>query len=98
MSTESANATRTVGDTNENMIFTGPGVLYGIFPELVTTGTITVRDTATAAAGTALHICAIGLPQAGKVFGDARGIRFQKGCSIQLSAASDLSLIKWLPL
>lgn len=98
MSTDIANGTRTTGDTAEHMIFTGRGVLYGIYPELTTTGTITVRDTATVAGAGTVHVCAIGLTQAGKSFGDQRGIQFQSGCSVQLSVATDLSWIKWQPL
>lgn len=97
MSVDTSNGTRTTGDTAEHMIFTGRGVLFGIYPELTTTGTITIRDTAAVVAGAAMHVCAIGLTQAGKTFGDQRGILFQNGCSIQLSVATDLSLIKWLP-
>lgn len=84
--------TRTTGDTNEHMIHTGPCVLYGIYPELTTTGTITVRDTATVAGAGTVHVCAIGLLQAGKTFG---GIFFAKGLSIHLSVATDLSMIVW---
>lgn len=83
---------RTAGDTNEHMIHVGPCVLYGIFPELTTTGTITVRDTASVAGAGTVHVCAIGLTQAGKDFG---GIRFNAGLSIQLSVNTDLSMIVW---
>lgn len=84
--------TRTPGDTVENIVHVGPCVLYGILPELTTTGTITIRDSATAAAVAAKHICAIGLTQIGKDFG---GVRFNAGLTVQLSVASDLSLIVW---
>jgi hypothetical protein len=99
MSVDIANGTRTTGDTAEHMIFTGRGVLFGVYPELTTTGTITIRDGALAdGSGAIVHVCAIGLTQAGKSFGDQRGIQFLKGCTVQLSVATDLSLIKWAPL
>jgi hypothetical protein len=85
--------TRTTGDTNENVIHTGSCVLYGIYPELTTTGTITARDNATAVGGTPKHVCAIGLLQAGKTFG--QGVFFAKGLTVQLSVGTDLSLIAW---
>ena len=81
---------RTVGDTVENIICAAPCILYGIYPELTTTGTITVRDSATAAGVTAKHVCAIGLTQVGKTFD---GIRMQKGLTVQLSVGTDLSMI-----
>lgn len=84
--------TRTPASTAEQVIHAGPCVLYGILPELTTTGTITVRDSATAAAAGTVHVCAIGLTQAGKDFG---GIRFNAGLTIQLSVATDLSMIVW---
>jgi hypothetical protein len=97
MSMDRANGSRTAGNTTENVIFAGPCVLFGVFPELTTTGTITIRDSATAAAVTPLHICAIGLPQAGKTFGDQRGVFLANGLTVQLSVGTDLSLIKWAP-
>lgn len=84
--------TRTTGDTAENVIHAGPCILYGVYPELTTTGTITFRDSATAAAAAAKHVCAIGLPQAGKTFD---GVRFNNGLTVQLSVNTDLSLIVW---
>ena len=83
--------TRTIGDTADNMIHTGKCVLYGVYPELTTTGTITIREGATAG-GTIKHVCAIGLTQAGKSFG---GVVFPRGMSMQLSVGTDLSLIVW---
>lgn len=95
----SANVTRTIGDTNENVIYAGRCVLFGIYPELTTTGTITVRNQPTAAggAGNVKHVCAIGLLQAGKTFGP-KGIILEKGLTVQLSVATDLSAIVWEPL
>jgi hypothetical protein len=88
-----ARGTRTPAATSESLIHTGPCVLYGIYPELTTTGTITVRDSATAAGAGTVHVCAIGLLQAGKTF--AEGFFFAKGLTIQLSVATDLSMIVW---
>lgn len=94
MSIEKAAGTRTTGDTAEHVIFTGAGVLFSITPELTTTGTITIRDAAATGGSNVVHVCAIGLTQAGKVFGP-RGMAFQAGCTVQLSAAGDLSWLSW---
>lgn len=85
--------TRLTAVTTEVLIHAGPCVLYGILPELTTTGTITVRDGALAdGSGTTMSVSAIGLTQAGKYFG---GVRFNKGLTVQLSVATDLSTIVW---
>lgn len=94
MSNDRKNMTRTTGNTNENVIFAGRCLLHGVYPELTTTGTITIRDSATAAGSAARHICAIGLTQQGKKFG---GVLFEKGLTVQLSVATDLSAIVWEP-
>lgn len=83
---------RTPGDTVENIVHAGRCLVYNISPELTTTGTITLRDSATAAAGTAKHVCAIGLTQAGK---DLGGVLFASGLTVQLSVATDLTAISW---
>lgn len=92
-----ANGSRTAGDTAEHVIYAGPCILYSIQPELTTTGTITVRDAATTGGSNVVHVCAIGLLQAGKTFGGGKGILMQKGLTVQLSVASDLSMISWEP-
>jgi len=92
-----ANRTETIGDTAENVISAKPCILYGIYPRLTTTGTITTRNTATAAGGAVEHICAIGLTQQGKTFGP-KGVIYRTGLTIQLSVASDLCTIAWEPL
>lgn len=86
--------TRTTGDTNENVIHAGRCVLYGVYPELTTTGTITLRNAAAAGAGAPAvkHVAAIGLTQQGKQFD---GVLFENGLTVQLSVATDLSLIVW---
>ena len=81
---------RTAADTNEHVICAGPCKLYAILPELLTTGTITVRDSLTAAGGTATRVGAIGLSQAGL---DFQGATFLKGLTVQLSVSTDLSSI-----
>ena len=87
---------RTDGDTNEHVICAKQCRLMAIRPELTTTGTITVRDYAATGggAGAIVHVCAIGLPQAGKAFGP-KGVLMKKGLTIQLSVATDLSAIVW---
>lgn len=87
----------TPGDTAEHIISARAGWLYGVWPNLTTTGTITFRNAATAAGGTAFIVCAIGLTQAGKNFGPL-GVFFDTGITVQLSVASDLSMIVYEPL
>lgn len=86
--------TRTPGDTNENLVHTGPCLVWNISPELTTTGTITLRDAPAAGDGSAVvkHVCAIGLTQAGKNLG---GVLFPRGLTVQLSVATDLTGITW---
>lgn len=93
-----ANITRLAGNTNEQVISNKRCRLYGIYPELTTTGTITVRNQATAAGGSGniKHVTAIGLLQAGKTFGP--GAVFENGLTVQLSVSTDLSAIVWEPM
>lgn len=87
---------RTPASTAEQLVHAGPCIVYGISPDLTTTGTITIRDGAAAdASGAVLSVSAIGLTQAGKQFGQAKGVLCQKGLTVQLSVATDLSLISW---
>lgn len=89
------NMTRTAANTNEQVIFAGRCVLHALLPEATTTGTITLRDSATAAGSTALHIAAIGLTQAGK---DFKSTIFNSGLTVQLSAgATDRVAVLWSP-
>lgn len=82
---------RTAGDTAEHVISAKPCVVYGVYPELTTTGTITFRNAAATGGSAVLHVAAIGLTQAGKSFGP--GVVFDTGLTVQLSVATDLSLI-----
>lgn len=89
------NGTRLAAVTTEQLIYSGRCLLYAILPELTTTGTITVRDGAAAdASGSVDHVAAIGLTQLGK---DFKGYLLEKGLTVQLSVATDLSLIVWEP-
>lgn len=85
---------KTTGVTTEQVISTRPCWIYGITPELTTTGTITLRNQATAAGGASMHVCAIGLTQAGKAFG-AWGLYFDTGLTIQLSVNTDITLVQY---
>lgn len=85
---------RTAGNTNEQVVFAGRCILFGIYPEKTTGGTITLRDSATAAGATAFSVSAIGLTQAGKEFG---GIVCNLGLTIQLSDATDLTTVVYVP-
>lgn len=89
-----ANLYRHTGTATETVISTVPCIVYGIIPEATTTGTITLRDSATAAGSAAKHIAAIGLTQAGKEFG-AAGVFFANGLTVQNSVAGDASAIIW---
>lgn len=82
---------RTAGVTTEQLVMAGKCIVYGVHPELTTTGTITLRDAAATGGANVIHIAAIGLLQPGKTF--SGGVLFQKGVTIQLSVASDLSLL-----
>lgn len=90
------NGTRTANSTNDQVIYAGRCRLKGVYPELTTTGTISIYDDAAASTGTLKHVCAIGLTQAGKTFGPD-GIVMQKGIVVDQSAGTDISLIVWEP-
>lgn len=80
----------TAGNTNEQVVSDGRCRLIAIRPQLTTTGTITLRNQATAAGGASAHQCAIGLTQQGK---DFNGAVFERGLTIQLSAATDITAV-----
>jgi hypothetical protein len=83
---------RSAGVITEQLISSKPCWLFGVKPELTTTGTITLRDGAAAdATGAIKHVCALGLTQQGKDF--PVGVFFQNGLTVQLSVATDLSMI-----
>lgn len=89
--------TRTANSTAEQLIKAGPCILYGIYPELTTTGTITIRDGGVAdASGTIDHVAAIGLTQAGKSFGTF-GVYMEKGITVQQSVGTDQMAVVWEP-
>lgn len=92
MSAKPKEAFLTAGATAEQLIHDGPCLVHGIYPQLTTTGTVTLRNTATAAGGTVKSLSAIGLTQAGKTFG---GVRYDTGLTVQLSQATDLCTIVW---
>lgn len=85
---------RTPGDTAEHVISTGPCWVYGITPELTTTGTITLRNAAVTGGAAILAVAAIGLTQAGKTFSPF-GVFFDTGLTVQLSVGTDISMIEW---
>jgi hypothetical protein len=99
MSTNSLfkNGTRLAAVTTDQVIYAGRCKLYGIYPELTTTGTITVGDHPTTAATNIKHVCAIGLDQRGKTFGPD-GVLFQMGLVIDLSVGTDQALVVWEPV
>lgn len=87
---------RTANSTAEQVLCAGPCFVWGVRPELTTTGTITLRNDSAAngAAGAIMHVAAIGLTQAGK---DFDGALFPKGLTVQQSVGTDLSHITWEP-
>ncbi len=85
---------RSDATTLEQRIHTGRCRLYGVHPELITTGTITIRDGVTPGENTnTKHVCAIGMLQAGKNFGN--GVDFNNGLSVQVSVITDRALLSW---
>jgi hypothetical protein len=79
---------RTAGVTSEQVVFARRCRVFGINPELTTTGTITLRDSATAGGANVIHVCAIGLTQVGK---SLEGAVFYNGLTVQLSVGTDLT-------
>ena len=94
MSTQSAQYFVPAVNTNEQLVITGPVVLYGIYPTPNTTaGAVTIRDGAAAdASGDTVQVCALGLPAAGKTFGP-KGILLKKGLTIQHGTGADTCLV-----
>lgn len=91
-----ANKTRLAGTTDDQVIYAGRCVLYGIYPELVTTGVVEIHDHATTS-DALIHTIAIGCLTAGKTFGP-KGVIMNAGIVIDLTAATDLCLVVWEPL
>jgi hypothetical protein len=81
---------RTANSTAEQVVVAGRVRLHAVRPELTTTGTLTLRDSATAAAGTPVHVAAIGVTQAGK---DFHGAVFNNGITLQQSVGTDQCLV-----
>lgn len=91
-----ANKTLLAGTTNDQVVFAGKCVLYGIYPSLTTTGTIEIHDHASTSDNLVMT-CAIGLTQAGKTFGP-KGIFMANGIVIDCSVNTDLGVVVWEPL
>lgn len=91
-----ANKTPLAGTTDDQVIFAGKCVLYGIYPQLTTTGTIEIHDHATTS-DNLVHKQAIGLTMPGVTFGP-KGMFMANGIVIDLSAATDLAVVVWEPL
>jgi hypothetical protein len=83
------NITRTAAVTTEQVISDKRCRLLLVIPEVVTTGTLTLRN---GEAGEIKHIAAIGVPQTGKVFGNAQ---FEDGLTIEQSVGTDRCAIVW---
>jgi hypothetical protein len=85
---------RTGAVTTEQVVSDKRCRVWGLRPDLTTTGTITLRNSATAAGSAAVSVSAIGLTQAGK---DFDGMVFPAGLTIHLSVATDLSVLIYEP-
>lgn len=94
MATKGSPYFRTAAVTTEQLVHTGPCVLKRIIPDIITTGTITIRDGAVAdGSGTTVSLQSLGLPKGGVLdFGD---MWFPKGLTIHLSVATDLCTVIW---
>ncbi len=93
-----ANYTLLTGTTTELVVSPRPCVLVSLTPWATTVGTLTVRNSATAAAGTVIDTAAIGLTQAGKNYAGPDGVKLGAGLTVKCSSASDSVLIGWRPL
>lgn len=88
--------TVTPGDTTENIFHVGRCLVYSVVPRVASTaGTVTLRDSATAAGSTAKRVCPIATLQAGVHFG---GVLFVNGLTVQLSNSADLTDIVWVAI
>lgn len=83
----------TAADTNEHVVCDKRCRLYGLRPNVTTSGTITLREGRTTGGSAVFSISAIGLLQAGKSF-DGLVV---DGFTVQLSNAADLSTIIYEP-
>lgn len=84
---------RSANSTVEQVLCTGACYVWGVRPDLTTTGTVTLRNGNVAdASGVVKSLCAIGLPQAGK---DFDGALFDKGLTIQQSVGTDQCHVTW---
>lgn len=80
------NQTRVLGGA-EVLISATPARIAGIFPELTTTGTVTVRNARVlGSTGAPMHRAAVGLLASGKQF-NAYGVALGSGLAVRLSAA-----------
>lgn len=86
--------TRTAAAVTEQVISSGRCRLWAIVPEVVTTGTLTIRNDSAANGNAALikHLAAIGVPVTGKYF---KGAQFETGLTIQQSVATDQCAVVW---
>ena len=89
------NLFRTPASTAEQLVHSGRCLVYFIIPEVITTGTITLRNGSATGGSAVKHVAAAGLGQTGKIMG---GVIFDQGLTVQLSAATDLTGIVWEPL
>lgn len=80
----------TTGDTSEHVVTDKRCRLWGLRPNLTTTGTITLREGPVTGGTAVFSLSAIGLLQAGKSFD---GVVLPSGFTVQLSAATDISTI-----
>ena len=93
---EECNYTRFApGNTNETVITSAPCFVYG-FIGVVGTGTLTLRDSSTAAAATS-PFPAFTLSVSGRVEFPA-AVRFENGLTAQLGTGTDVATVFWRPI
>lgn len=88
---------RTPASVAEQLVHTGPCLLHRVIPDILTTGTITLRDGRAAdGTGVVVSLQSAGIPKG--VWLDFGGAWFPNGLTIQLSVATDLCAVVWEPV
>ena len=96
MITSPASYTRLTGPLAETLVTSKRCALLAILPDAATAGIVTTRDGQAAdGTGVVTSASAVGLPQAGKVFGPF-GIQ-QGGLTVTVPGA-DVITVVWMPL
>lgn len=85
------------GNTTENVLTAKPAILLAVAPSAaLCTGTLTVRDSATAIATAARYVAPIALGASGIQMGPY-GVFYGNGITVQNSVAGDVFAVVWMP-